>query len=72
MRFPYILFLGSLLGLSLSFAANSGAIVAPGDTVHGMDAFTSTGVLLGLTLPATVWIVLAGLGALVYLISHRP
>ena len=71
MKFPCGLLLGSLLGLSISSAASSGAIVAPGDAVHSMDALTSMGVFLGLVLPASVWIVLAGVGALVYLISHR-
>ena len=71
MRTPYGLFFGSLFGLSISSGANSGILVAPDSAATAMQGFTSASLLTGLTLPATVWIVLAGLGALVYLIRHR-
>ena len=63
--------LGISIGLSISGGAASSAIVAPDEAAYLMGSDSSAVVLPGLTLPATVWIVLAGLAALVYLIRHR-
>jgi hypothetical protein len=71
MRFPCGLLFGILAVLSISCGANSGIIVAPDNAATAMQGYTSAGFFSVLTLPATVWIVLAGLGALVYLIRHR-
>ena len=59
------------VGLSISGGAASSAILAPDDEVYLMGSDLSALLLPGLTLPATAWIVLAGLLALVYLIRRR-